>query len=272
MTDIDAIEDPATDNGLGMPLRVGAGLSLGSITQGAQRKPCKMVLYGVQGIGKTTFAAASPNPIFLPIEDGLASIEAPRFPRPDSFAAVLEAMRVLYREKHDYRTLVVDTLDALEPLIWRHVCDDARKKSIEDFGYGKGYVHAVEEWRRFLGACEVLRDKVGMGIILIAHSAVVRTSPPDGEEYDRYSLKLHKMASAAVQEWADAVLFAQYEVRVIKTESPNGKSRARAVGDGSRVLRTSERPAWAAKNRFNLPDDLPLEWPAFVEAMKGPTP
>lgn len=224
-------------------------ISLTDIKRNTTGAP-RIVLYGVAGIGKTTLAACAPKPIFVQTEDGLGRIDADAFPRAAKYADVLEQMSALIKQPNDYQTVVLDSLDALEPLLWEHVCAEGGKKSIEDFGYGKGYVAAAGEWRRLLSGFDMLREQ-GKAIVLIAHSQVVRFESPEVDAYDRYQLRLDKRACAVVSDWADAVLFANYRVAAVQSGD-----RKRGVGDGTRVLYTTERPAFSAKNRFGLPDQI----------------
>ena len=236
---------------------------LSSIKQSTQLRP-RIVVYGVPGIGKTTLAAQMPDPIFLPVEDGLGQLEVPAFPRPDNFTQVEDAVRTLIAGGHNYRTLVIDSLDKLEPMIWSQVCKTVPNDKgqavdrIESYGWAKGYTHALSEWRWLLQGLDELREKRDMAICLIAHSAVVRFDTPEADPYERYQLQLHKKADAAVCEWADAVLFANYKVTVI--DAGGNADRKRGVGKGERLLHTNERPAFKAKNRYAMPDQLPLVW------------
>lgn len=238
---------------------------LSAIRQNTQLPP-RLVVYGVPGIGKTALAAASDAPIFLPVEDGLGQLQVPTFPRPSSYEDVEAAISALIEEEHDYRTLVIDSLDKLEPLVWDHVCQTVphdkggKVDRIELYGYGKGYTHALNEWRRLLRGLDVLRETKGMTVILIAHSAVVRFEAPDTDPYERYQLRLHKLADAAICDWADAVLFANYKVVTIDS----GSDKKRGVGKGERQLHCNERPAWRAKNRYAMPDSIDMNWPAVA--------
>jgi len=234
----------------------------------------RIVLYGVPGIGKTTTAAAASKPVFIPVEDGLGQLEVPAFPQPKSYKEVVECIEQLLAGPHDYETVVLDSLDKLEPLIWAHVCATVpaargeRAKSIEDYGYGKGFTtHAADVWRELLTGLDALRAK-GMVVVLIAHSAVVKVEPPETDPYDRYQLRLHKTADAVVCDWADAVLFANYAVKTV-TSGPSGSERKRGISDGKRILHTTERAAWRAKNRYRLPDEMPLDWAQLMGRISG---
>lgn len=242
-------------------------MNLASIRRGPRETPFSVVLYGPEGIGKSTFGAGAPNPIFLGTEDGTSQLDVASFPTPQKFSDVLDAIATLGAEEHDFRTLVLDTLDWLEPLIHAHVCKANGKASIEAFGYGKGYVLALDEWRTLLAALGKLRTK-GMNVVLLAHSRVKGYHNPAGDDYDRYTMKLHEKAEQLVKEWADAVLFATY--KVVTTENDQG--RIKAYGDGTRVAYTEHRPAWDAKNRYGLPLEIPLDWGDFEAAARAGSP
>jgi hypothetical protein len=238
-----------------------------SIKKGGDIAPPRILLYGVAGVGKSTFAAGAPNPIFLPTEEGMGLLKADSFPLIRSYADMMTALGELYTEKHNYQTVVVDSLDWLEPLVWQKVCEDNKIKSIEDLGYGKGYTQAIDRWREYLDGINALRDHKGMSIVQIAHSHIKRFDSPTHDSYDRYEIKLHAKASALVQEHSDCVFFANYRVSTTEKVVGFNKKVTRAVGGGERVLYTEERPAYLAKNRYGLPDILPLDWTAFSEAV-----
>ena len=236
-------------------------ISLASLRSSTSLSPPRLLLYGVAGVGKTEFAAASPRPVILQTEDGLGRIEATTFGLLRSFDEIMEALGALYTEPHDFETLVVDSLDWLEPLVWQHTARTHNQPDIESFGYGKGYLAALDTWRSFLDGVNALRDERGMGVILIAHAEIRRFDSPETEPYDRYQPKLHRSASALVQEHVDAVLFANYRVSTLKSDVGFNKKVVRGVSGGDRLLHTAERPAFLAKNRFGLAETLPLSWP-----------
>ncbi|MBY0331740.1 MAG: ATP-binding protein [Acetobacteraceae bacterium] len=239
-------------------------ISLASLRSSTSLSPPRLLLYGVAGVGKTEFAAASPRPVILQTEDGLGRIEATTFGLLRSFDEIMEALGALYTEPHDFETLVVDSLDWLEPLVWRHTAQTHNQPDIESFGYGKGYLAALDTWRGFLDGVNALRDERGMGVILIAHAEIKRFDSPETEPYDRYQPKLHRSASALVQEHVDAVLFANYRVSTLKSDVGFNKKVVRGVSGGDRLLHTAERPAFLAKNRFGLAETLPLSWPELA--------
>ena len=242
-------------------------MSLAAVTRGRIEAPLRVLLVGVEGVGKSTFGAAAPAPIFLASEDGTAQLDIARFPQPQTWAEVIDAVRVLATEAHEYQTLVVDTLDWLEPLIWKFICERDGKASIEDYGYGKGHVAALDEWRRFLAALERLRKAKSMTVVLLAHAQIRPFKNPEGEDYDRFELKLNAKAGGLIKEWTDCNLFANHETYAVEK-----KGRTRGVSSGARVIHTQRRAAWDAKNRHDLPEQLPLSWEDFAEAIAAHRP
>lgn len=247
-------------------------LSLKSISRN-QTKPPRITMHGGPGIGKTTFAASLPSPVFIQTEDGLGHLDVPAFPLAQSYDAVIEAIGALYAEDHDFGTLVIDSLDWLEPLIWDKVCKDHSIPSIEHLGYGKGYVEALGYWRQVLAGVTALRDEKNMIVCMIAHSQVVRIEDPTQPGYDSFSLKLHKRASALVDEFSDIILYACLRTMVKTEDTKFNAKRARAVTTGDRIMHAVGQPAYTAKNRYGLPATLPLSWDALTDALTGtPTP
>jgi hypothetical protein len=242
-------------------------ISLASLERSSVLKPPRILIHGVHGVGKTTFAADAPNPVFIVTEDGLGTLQVDHFPLAKTFDEVMDALDALRIEEHPFETLVVDSVDWLEPLVWGRVCQDQKLKSIEDAGYGKGYVAALDHWRQYIEALNALRDERSMAIMQIAHTDIKRFDSPESEPYDRYVIKLHAKASALLQEHSDVVLFANYRVSTVKSDVGFNKKVTRALGSGERLLHTAERPAFLAKNRYGLPDQLPMSWDALVEAM-----
>ncbi len=225
----------------------------------------RVMVYGVEGIGKSTFAAGAPSPIFILTEDGLGSLQVDHFPLATKYEDVLAAIDSLYNDKHQYKTVALDSLDWLENMIWRDV---ESKHDAKELAYGKGAVIAAEKWREILDGFNALRNDKGMAVVLIAHTTVKRYDNPETEPYDRFQPKLQDRSNALIREWCDAVLFANYKTIVKKDDVGFNKTVARGVSTGERLLFTSERPAYMAKNRYSLPDSIPLSWDAFADSIK----
>lgn len=246
---------------------------LARVQRGKTPKPPRILVYGTEGIGKSTFGAQAPKPIFVPTEDGLNEIACDKFPLAATYEDVIAALGELRTQPHDYETVVLDSLDWLERLIWDRLCQQYGVSSIEkvDGGYARGYTHALSFWREIIDHLNVLRHDRGMVVLLIAHSKVERFEDPESSPYDRYSPRLHKHAAALVCEWCDAVLFATRKFRTQSEDAGFGRKRtiAHAIGKdgGERILRCVGGPSCVAKNRYGIAEELPLSWPAFMAAL-----
>lgn len=235
--------------------------TLASIQKGQIIEPPRITIYGVEGWGKTTLGSETPNPIFLPTEKGRGMLDIASFPLAKSWDDIKSAARALLSEEHEYETLVVDTVDWLEKLLWEALCEGKGKEDIEEFGFGKGFLKVMPYWRAFFEMLDELHDEKGMMIMLLAHAKVKTFQNPEGDNYDQYRLALHDLAGEAVRQWSDAVLFANYDVKVRKTEGAIQKDKGKAVkvhGDITHLLFTEERPAYWAKNRWGLPHQLAM--------------
>lgn len=249
---------------------------LESIQSGRENRPPRVMIYGQEGVGKSTFGAKAPKPVFIQTEDGLSEIDCRKFPLTRTFNEVLAQLTALRDEAHDFQCAVIDSLDWLERLIFDEVCREYGVRSIEkaDGGYGRGYTHALTHWRKVIALLNELRDKRGMLVILIAHAKVERFEDPESAAYDRYTPRLHKHAASLISEWVDAVLFATKRFRVQKEGAGfNERNIAAPIGadGGERIIRTVGGPACVAKNRFALPAEIPLSWDAFVAALSKST-
>ena len=237
---------------------------LKSILKNTAMAAPRVMVYGVEGIGKSTFGAGAPNPIYILTEDGLGSLKVDHFPLATSFQDVMDAIASLYKDNHAFETVVIDSLDWLEAIIQR---ETEQKYDAKDLAYGKGALIAAERWREILDGLNALRNDKGMIVILIAHTTIKRFDSPEVEPYDRYQPKLQERSNAVVREWADAVLFANYKTIVKKDDVGFNQTNNRGISTGERLLFTSERPAYMAKNRYNMPESIPLSWDAFAEAI-----
>lgn len=213
----------------------------------------------------TSWAANSPNSVFLFAEEGSGQLEVSSFPRIVAFSQVLDYLRFMLTEEHGYQSVIIDTIDALEPMIWDAVCKENGAKSIDKVGrgFGEGYKEAMSKWRSMLELLERLESQKQMHCILLAHSQIKTFNNPEGPNYDRYMLKINDKAAALIREWSDDVLFANYEIVVDKEKDKDKKGKA--LG-GARRLFTTHNPAYDAKNRHGLPETIPLSWDSFANA------
>jgi hypothetical protein len=227
------------------------------------------VLYGPEGIGKSTLASQFPSPIFIDLEHGTDTMDIARTDTPKTFNDVLTLMTMIL-EEDQFKTVVIDTADKLEQLITAHVLEAHHLNSIEDAGYGKGYTYIAEEFVRFLRKCGELID-AGKNVVIVAHAMMRKFEQPDEMgAYDRWELKLSKKAAPLVKEWADMVLFLNYKTTVVTDE----KTKSKKARGGKRVMYATHHPAWDAKNRFGLDDELDMDFDSirqcFVEPPKAP--
>lgn len=248
--------------------------SLDSISQAKTVRAPRIILLGTEKVGKSTFASQSPSPIFLPIkgEEGIDDIEVPHFPTAKSFDDVIQMLAVLYTEKHDYQTVVIDSMSTLESLVWETVCKRERADSIEKVGggYGKGYVEALHEWRKLMDGLDSLRNDRNIASVLIGHVQVKTFADPTSGSFDHYEFDINKKASSALAKWADSILFAHRKTYVQKEDAGFGKERKRGTGADERCLYTQKRPSHPGGGRGvygRLPYELPLTWPAFQDAV-----
>ena len=246
-------------------------ISMASLRRSGELKPPRVLVHAVHGVGKTSLAASMPKPVFIQTEDGLGLIEANTFGLLRSYSEVMDAIGSLYTEEHDFRTVVIDTMDWLEPLVNAETCRINKWESVESPGYGKGYAAALDTWRGLVDGLNALRDDKGMAVMMIAHTETKRFESPEVEAYDRYTPKLWKGTSALLQEHVDCVWFMNYRVSVVRDDKKDPNSRARGVGGGQRVLYTTERPSHLAKNRYRMPDSIILPddpdamWPSVAQ-------
>jgi hypothetical protein len=236
------------------------------ITRRTPKETARVAVYGPEGVGKTSFASNAPKPIFLLPEEGTGQLTVDAFPRITAYQQLPDSLNLLLKEDHDYKSVVIDTVDAFETLLFDEVCRLAGAKHIEDgkngFGYGKGYIAAVDLWRGLLDLLAKLEAKKGMHVILLAHAHVKLFKNPDGADYDRWEMQINKLSAALIRQWCDDVLFAGYEILIDKAKDNDRKGKA--LG-GARYIYTTHRPAFDAKNRHGLPDEMPLSWDAFAQ-------
>lgn len=249
-----------------------------SVVKGKRAKPPRILIYGPEGIGKTSFAAGAPGAIFIETEDGSDSLDVARFPeKARHFRDVLESLRELRDGEHDFRTVVIDSMDGLESLIhkWILESDGAETMAKACGGYGAAYREvAPQHWATVCGALDQLRER-GMGSILVAHAGVYPVKDPETPEYDNHRPRLHKDSEPLLREWADVVGFATRRIVQKVAKDADGTEKFIPINAGQsgaeRILRLSGAPTFVAKNRYGLPHEIPLSWDAFAAAFSKAT-
>lgn len=231
------------------------------IIKGKIKSAKKVVIYGPEGIGKSTFAASFPNPLFIDTEGSTAELDVARTKKPSSWTMLINQVKEIMNTPGLCKTLVIDTIDWAEMMCIESVCAAKGKTGIEDFGYGNGYVYCKEEFGKFLNLLSDVKDK-GINVVLTAHAQLRKFEQPDElGAYDRWELKLGKKTSSQtaplVKEWSDLLLFANYKTIVVATDEKGNKHKAQG---GRRVMYTSHHPCWDAKNRYGLPDEVDFSY------------
>lgn len=235
------------------------------------RIPCakKIVIYGPEGIGKSTFASRFPDPVFIDTEGSTNAMDVARFPKATSWQMLLEQVDYARRTPGVCRTLVIDTIDWAESMCIDHICSKHRKSGIEDFGYGNGYVYVKEELGRFLNKLSEVVE-AGINVVLTAHAQIRKFEQPDElGAYDRWELKLGKktqsQTSPLIKEWADMLLFANYKTFSVAVDDKGQKRKAQG---GERVMYTTHHACWDAKNRYGLPDEAPFDYSVIASIIE----
>lgn len=246
--------------------RAELGGFLAGITYGKQVRPIFILVHGPDGVGKSTFASKAPHPIYIGTENGSNQLDVARLPQPDSFEELKKQLAGLANQEHPFKSIALDSIDWVQPLIHKKVCEEGQVKTIVDYagGYGKGFERAEEIWRDLV--TDLSRLALRFHVIVIAHSRIERFDDPQQPgPYDRYEIAIRDNPAAMVRQAVDAVLFATFKEKVKQTSKNQGKG----LGDGERCIFTEHRPAFDAKNRFGLPFELPLDWKAFAECVRA---
>lgn len=241
-----------------------------NISSGLVPRAQKVVIYGAEGVGKTTLAAQFPNPLFIDTEGGTSHLDVRRVERPTTWSGLLSTVEEVAKTEGICSTLVLDTADWAEQLATNFVVAQSgndKIKGIEDFGYGKGYTYLGEQFSRLLAAFDKCIS-AGIHVVVTAHAKMRKFEQPDEMgAYDRWEMKLSKNVAPLLKEWADIVLFCNYKTFVVETSDHKNK-----VQGGKRVIYTTHHACWDAKNRWGLPDVLDMDYKCiahcFQTAMK----
>jgi hypothetical protein len=249
--------------------------NLKSITRGKTIRPPRIILLGVEKIGKSSFAAGADSPIFIPIkgEEGIDDFDVDKFPVCGSLSDITDALETLLTEDHDYRTVILDSASTAEPVIWGSVCEEKGWNSIEDPGYGKGYSYALDKWREITDLLDRLRDERKMASILIGHVKVKTFNDPERESYDQYQFDINDKTSHMLLRWADFIGFANKNIGIREEKGGFNKKviKGEDLDADTNYLFTKKTPAHPGGGRGiygKLPSEIPLYWESFMEEVQ----
>lgn len=231
-------------------------MKLDNLTKGVIQQPFTLLLYAVEGVGKSTFGASSHNPIFISTEDGTNNLDVARFPEPQNGGEIIEAIDTLYTDDHDFQTVVLDTADWAEKLFMQDIAKEQNVEAFADIGYGKGYEYLADKFLTLVAGLNALKKHKDMNVIILAHAAVTRFDEPGGESFSRYSPATHeKRVTPILKEFVDAIGFANHD-KYIKKEGSGFNERNVAKGSGQRVVYFQHAPAHDAKSRYGHPPKM----------------
>jgi len=238
-----------------------------NIIEGKEKRPLKIVVYGPEGIGKSTFASQFPDPLFIDTEGGTSNLNIRRIKCSKSWNELIAIVKEIYDNPTICKTVVLDTADWSEFLCINAVCEKYRKNNIEDFGFGKGYVYLLDEYSKLLTLLDQLIE-VGINVVITAHAKPRKFELPEEQgAFDRYEMKLTRQVAPLIKEWCDALFFVNYKIYVVTTENNSKKAQG-----GKRVLYTTHNPTYDAKNRFNLPEELELNFASIQHLFEDVKP
>lgn len=236
-----------------------------NISSGKISRAVKTVIYGPEGIGKSTLASQFPNPLFLDMEGGTAQLDVRRIEKPKSWPELIATVEEVAKTPGICGTLILDTADWTEGMLIGHICEVYRQKSIESFGYGKGYTYLGEEWGKLMDAFTRVIES-GKNVTVIAHAKQRKVELPDqAGSFDHWEMKLSRQVAPLLKEWSDLLLFLNYKTYVVTTDNNTRKAQG-----GKRVMYTSHNPVWDAKNRHGLPEEVEMSFKPIAHIFEGP--
>lgn len=242
------------------------------ISKGIIVGPKKVVLYGTEGIGKSTFAASFPDPVFIDTEGSTKSLDVARFDPPTSWTMLKQQVQYVISNPDVCRTLVIDTADWAEKLEIEELCKSKGWDGLEGAGYGKGYTYAAEEFGKLLNMLEDVIEK-GVNVVITAHAWLRKVELPEEiGSYDHWEMKTSKKVAPMLREWADIVLFANYKILVNNIDGQGAQKGKNKAQGGRRVMYTTHTPFWDAKNRYGLPDEVPFDYKSIAHIISGTEP
>lgn len=246
---------------------------LGSVIKGKVFAPPRVLVYGIDGIGKSTFATQAPKAIFIQTAKDLEQLGPARLPVCNSYAEVIAQLTAVATEPHDYQTVVLDHITRLEELIWAKLANQAGKRTVQEIGGGfrRGEKSALVEWQEVITLLERCVSR-GMAVILTAHQGKEDAGNPEYPMLKVIGPSIDKDASALIRKWVDATLFLTRRM-VVNTVGQGimEKPIAKPVGSdgGERIMICTGSPMLHAKNRYDIPNEIPFppkgSWDLFMQ-------
>lgn len=233
-------------------------MALNLVKYNDEVKPPRMIFYSFHGQGKSTLAASAPKPLFIPFEDGLDELRPASYPLCKSYSSLISYLKEIYSEKHDYQTLVLDTLDALEPIVDQQVKDEFHIKSLSDLNFGEGWNQVVKKFVIIANSLDKIRIEKRMNIIILSHAVIEHVKNPLGIDYDRFKLRVRDKNANVFADWAEMVGFLHSPVETNIEVGAFGRETVKGIGGMQRVLSTYESACFNCKNRFGITEDIPI--------------
>lgn len=241
-----------------------------NITRGRKSGAKKIVIYGPEGIGKSTFASKFPDPVFIDTEDSTKDMDVARFDKPTSWQMLKSQVEYVIKYPEVCKTLVIDTADWAERLEIEELCNRNHWDGLEGAGYGKGYTYSAEEFGRLLNLLSEVIEK-GINVVITGHAWLRKIElPEEMGAYDHWEMKTSKKVAPMIREWADMVLFATYKVNVVNVDNQGATKGKNKAQGGRRVMYTTHTPFWDAKNRYGLPEELPMDYGEIRHIVEEP--
>lgn len=235
-------------------------------TSGRKQSPHRVLIYGPEKVGKSSFALGAPDPLFVDTEQGTDELDVPNRVQVHTWDEFMALLDEIQQSPGLCKTLVVDSVTSAERMAGQQVCAKAGKTALNEFAHGRGYTSVYAEWGRAMDLFQRIYTEQSINLVFVAHSTIATFKNPEGDDYDRYTIELSKGVKSPLMKWVTEILFANFEALI---DVDKDTKQAKGVGGKLRVLYTQHRDAYDAGNRHNLPERLELSWQSFADALQA---